>query len=140
MLQELYQEVILDHSKSPRNSGVIDEPSHQAEGFNPFCGDQVKVMLIVDEGLIQEIRFSGQGCAISQASASMMTQAVKGHTVAEARDIFKTFHKAVTEDDEPDIDVLNELASLCGVKAYPSRIKCATLAWHAMEEALENHA
>jgi nitrogen fixation NifU-like protein len=137
MLQELYQEVIIDHGKSPRNSGVLEKATHEAEGYNPYCGDEVHLTVVVKDGVIVDLKFEGQGCAISQASASMMTEAVKGKNVEEAKAIFKRFHDALMSREDPDYDALDELASLTGVKDYPSRIKCATLAWHCLEDALE---
>lgn len=139
-LRELYQQVILDHNKQPRNFRVLDPASHQAKGHNPLCGDRVTVYLDVDaDGVIQDISFQGQGCAISTASASLMTTMLKGKTQAEADALFNKFHALVTSDAEPTDD-LGKLTVLGGVREYPSRVKCATLAWHAVQAALENQA
>ncbi|MBS1715415.1 MAG: SUF system NifU family Fe-S cluster assembly protein [Armatimonadetes bacterium] len=138
-LTDLYQEIILDHGKNPRNRREIPGATHLAEGFNPLCGDQIKVWLKVEGGTIADAAFTGQGCAISQASASMMTQAVKGQTVAFAEELFNNFRQHVIEnndnvlDDGQDLGILN---CLTGVRRFPNRIKCAVLAWHAMHSAL----
>lgn len=137
MLDDLYQELILDHGKKPRNFGDLPGATHEAEGYNPFCGDQVHVRLILSGDRIDSIRFVGCGCAISTASSSMMTEAVKGRTVAEARELFSRFREAVTLEQEPDVETLGQLICLAGVKQYPNRIKCATLAWHALDQALK---
>lgn len=136
-LRDLYQEVILDHNKQPRNFRAIDTASHQANGHNPLCGDQVTIYLDVKDGLIQDISFQGRGCAISTASASLMTTILKGKTLTEAEQLFGRFHDMVTSDDDPPGD-MGKLAVLSGVRDYPSRVKCATLAWHAMQAALNN--
>jgi nitrogen fixation NifU-like protein len=136
-LRDLYQEVILDHNKQPRNFRAIDAASHQANGHNPLCGDQVTIYLDVKDDLISDISFQGRGCAISTASASLMTTILKGKTLAEAEQLFGKFHDMVTSDDELPMD-MGKLAVLSGVRDYPSRVKCATLAWHAMQAALEN--
>ena len=135
-LDELYQEIILDHGQRPRNFGELDDRTHEAEGFNPLCGDQMRVHLVLNGDRIDDIRFSGKGCAISTASASMMTQIVKGKTVDEAFELFERFRKAVTTDSDGDSD-LGELGCLTGVKRFPARVKCATLAWHAMKTAID---
>lgn len=143
-LTDLYQEVILDHSRNPRNFGPVQEPSRQARGSNPLCGDRVTVYLAVNGERIDEANFDGRGCAISIASASMMTEMIKGKTVEQARSLFDRFHTLVTSDTSEPKNVngaadeeLVELASLSGVRAFPTRIKCATLAWHAMSAALD---
>ena len=133
-LNELYQEIILDHGRKPRNFGELEKQTHEAEGYNPLCGDQVRIHVLVNEDKIEDIRFSGSGCAISTASASMMTQFVKGKTVEEAMNIFEKFRKFVTEGS--DTDDMGELGCLAGVKQFPNRVKCATLAWHTMKSAL----
>ncbi|WP_199415227.1 Fe-S cluster assembly sulfur transfer protein SufU [Wohlfahrtiimonas sp. G9077] len=136
-LQALYQEVILDHNKKPRNFRVIDPATHAARGHNPLCGDQIKVFLTVDDnGVIQDVSFKGEGCAISTASSSLMTEAVKGKTIEEAEKLYNIFHDAVTTDEDVDTSELGRLAILTGVKKYPARVKCATLAWHALHAAL----
>ena len=135
MLDDLYQDLILDHGKRPRNFGPLPGCTHEAEGLNPFCGDQVHVRLILEGDRLQEVRFEGAGCAISTASASMMTQMVKGKTIEEAQALFSRFHDAALGRAEPEN--LGELEALCGVKDYPNRIKCATLAWHALVKAIE---
>lgn len=136
-LRDLYQEVILDHNKRPRNFRELEPVTHQARGHNPLCGDRITVYLDVEDGVIRDIAFQGQGCAISTASASLMTTALKGKTVAEAEALFGRFHELVTHEGEPP-DELGKLAVLSGVRDYPSRVKCATLAWHAMQAALHN--
>jgi len=141
--QDLYQQVIIEHHKKPRNFRKIEKPSHQAEGFNPLCGDHLWVYMNVNEaGTIDDISFEGDGCAISKASASMMTQNLKGKTVAEANAIFHDFHKMVLGqlDPETDANVLGRLAIFSGIWKYPARVKCAALAWHTMNGALSNEA
>ena len=137
-LSDLYQEVILDHSRHPRNFGPAEGANRQARGNNPLCGDRVTVYLTVEGDRISDVRFEARGCAISVASASMMTEMIKGKTVEEAKSLFERFHALVTGDGEDGGDgELNELESLSGVRAFPTRIKCATLAWHAMTAALD---
>ncbi len=137
-LQDLYQQTLLDHGKRPRNFGPLPEATHRAEGYNPMCGDEVRLALLVEGDVVREARFEGCGCAISQASASMMTQAVKGQTVVHARELFDRFHAVVVRgEDEASDDDLGPLDCLTGVRQYPNRIKCATLAWHALKDALE---
>jgi nitrogen fixation NifU-like protein len=136
-LRDLYQEVILDHNKRPRNFRVLNPYSHKAEGYNPLCGDKVTVYLDVQDGIIKDLSFQGAGCAISSASASMMTEVLKGKSMAEVEKLFKDFHDAVTGSSEPSPQ-LGKLAVLAGVRDYPSRVKCATLVWHALRAALEN--
>ena len=137
-LDELYKQVILDHNKNPRNFGIVDHHSHHAEGHNPLCGDQINVTLILENGIIIDIKFNGTGCAISKASASIMTTLVKGKTIEEAKDLFDDFHEIVTHDiaDEIDDTNLGKLAVFCGVREFPARIKCASLAWHTLKDAL----
>lgn len=134
-LGDLYQEIIIDHNRSPRNFRRLEAPTHQAEGFNPLCGDRLTLYLRLRDGVIEEAGFEGQGCAISVASASLMTEALRGRTEEEARRLFERFHEMVTSDAPADA-ALGKLAALAGVRAYPSRIKCATLCWHAMQSAL----
>ena len=134
-LRELYQEVILDHNKRPRNYRVLDPATHEAKGHNPLCGDRVTVYLTVVDDIIQELAFQGQGCAISTASASLMTEALKGKTIVQAQELFERFHDLVTTDQETPSN-MGKLAVLMGVRDYPSRVKCATLPWHAVQAAL----
>jgi nitrogen fixation protein NifU and related proteins len=137
-LRELYQQVILDHNKTPRNYGKIDDANCDQEGFNPLCGDHLHVYVHMEGDLIEGISFEGTGCAISRASASLMTAAIKGKTVAEADEFFRIFHDMVTaEVDTPvDREQLGKLAVFAGVREFPMRIKCATLAWHTARSAM----
>ena len=136
MTNDLYQELILDHNRRPRNCRGIDCPTCHAEGFNPLCGDKVEVFVMMDGDVLADVSFQAVGCAISTASASLMTESVKGMTVAEVSDIFKAFRVLAT-GGEPDMD-LGKLEAFAGVSNYPARVKCATLAWHALKSALEN--
>ena len=138
-LQELYQSLILDHNRSPRNFGALEGADRHAEGFNPLCGDQVKVDLKLEGDRIADIKFSGNGCAISKASASLMTTAVKGKSLAEAERLFEGFHGLVTGTNPPDDPktALGKLAIFAGVAEFPVRVKCATLAWHALHDAMK---
>jgi nitrogen fixation NifU-like protein len=136
-LSELYQEVILDHNKRPRNFKVLDNPSHQAEGYNPLCGDRLNLFVNVEAGRIADVGFQGSGCAISRASASLMTDAVKGRSVAEARALFERFHRMVTTPPDRGVEDMGKLSVLAGVREFPVRIKCASLAWHTLKAALE---
>ena len=138
-LSELYQQVILDHNKKPRNFQKLEAANRTAEGFNPLCGDQLTVYMLMDEGVVREVSFVGTGCAISKASASMMTQAVKGKTRDEARLLFDEFHRMVTGelDEEAEPNQLGRLKIFAGVRDYPARVKCASLPWHTMHAALE---
>jgi nitrogen fixation protein NifU and related proteins len=143
--RELYQDIILDHGRKPRNFHALAHPSHFAHGHNPLCGDRVTVYLAIDGDRTQDVSFEGRGCAISTASASLMTEVLKGKTLAEADELFKAFHAEVTGGDAPAVedklqDDFDRLAPLEGVKAYPARVKCATLAWHAFEAALKSGA
>jgi nitrogen fixation NifU-like protein len=135
-LRDLYQEVILDHNKRPRNFRIIPQPTHKADGVNPLCGDRISIFLNVEDGVIKDIAFQGAGCAISSASASLMTEALKGKPVAEIEHLFDAFHNVVTSDCDCPRG-LGKLSVLAGVRDYPSRVKCATLAWHAVRAALE---
>lgn len=137
-LRDLYQEVIIDHSRNPRNHREISEASCKARGFNPLCGDKLTVYLQVQNGIIQDISFVGCGCAISQASASLMTEVLRGKTVSEAHELFRRFHHMVTVETDASTLALDKLAVLSGVRAYPARVKCATLAWHTLESALKH--
>lgn len=136
-LHALYQELVLDHGRRPRNFGPLEGANREAEGFNPLCGDQLKLYLAVDDGdVIRDARFEGKGCAISTASASLMTQALKGRSLAEAEALFERFHDTVTGRVEPDEEALGKLAVFQGVSRFPTRVKCATLCWHTLRAAL----
>ncbi len=137
-LRDLYQEVILDHSKRPRNFRKMDEANRHAEGYNPLCGDKVTVYLAVRDGVVADAAFQGSGCAISTASASMMTESLKGKTVAEVEALFSRFHEMMTAPDEPAASPsgLGKLAVFAGVREFPMRVKCAVLAWHTLRSAL----
>jgi nitrogen fixation protein NifU and related proteins len=134
-LRDLYQEVILDHNRRPRNFGPLPESNRSAEGHNPLCGDRVTVHLRVEDGRVEGIRFQGSGCAISTASASLMTEALRGKSVEEAHALFHQFHHLLTKGAD-DPTVLGKLAVFAGVREFPIRVKCATLAWHTLEAAL----
>ena len=137
-LRELYQEVILDHGRRPRNFGPLEDATHHAHGHNPLCGDKFTVRLRVDGGTIQEVRFEGTGCAISTASASLLTQVLRGKTRSEAQELLQGFVAMLTEaEDAPDASTLGKLAVFAGVKEFPVRVKCATLAWHTLKAALQ---
>jgi nitrogen fixation NifU-like protein len=136
-LRELYQEVILEHSKKPRNYRALATANHKAEGYNPLCGDHFTVYLDLENGAIKDIGFQGSGCAISKASASMMTQSLKGKTAAEAEELFSKFHDVVTGHAVGNEENLGKLAVFAGVSEFPLRVKCATLAWHALRAALK---
>jgi len=137
-LRELYQQLILDHNKSPRNFGDLPDANRSSEGHNPLCGDHIKVAVKLSEDLIEEIAFLGSGCAISKASASMMTAEVKGKTIEEVETIFRDFQSMVTSDitTQPETDHMGKLAVFSGVREFPARIKCATLSWHTLHAAL----
>jgi nitrogen fixation NifU-like protein len=139
-MRELYQEVILDHQRHPRNFGKIDGANRHAEGFNPLCGDRVTIYAVVEGDVIRDLSFEGSGCAICMASCSLMTDELKGRTLAEAEALFGRFHDLVTGESgaEPDIDALGKLAVFEGVREFPVRVKCATLPWHALKAALKS--
>jgi nitrogen fixation NifU-like protein len=139
-LSELYQQVILDHNKKPRNFRKLETANHSAEGYNPLCGDHLTVYLNLADDSVKEIAFEGSGCAISKAAASMMTQAVKGKTKEQAEELFKEFHSMVTGelDEEAEENSLGNLKIFAGVRDFPVRVKCATLPWHTMHAALNN--
>lgn len=138
-LRDLYQEVILDHGKNPRNFRTNEAATRQAKGYNPLCGDQVRLFVDVDDaGVVRDLSFQGNGCAISTASTSMMTQILRGKSVAEARALFQAFHELITGTAPPATEYLGKLAVFAGVRDYPNRAKCATLAWHTLNAALEN--
>jgi nitrogen fixation NifU-like protein len=138
-LSDLYQEIILDHNRRPRNYGKLDHPTHQAQGHNPLCGDEISVFIKVADDRITDITFDGQGCAISKASASLMTSRLKGKTLEEVRSVASDVRQLLTgpEGEAADLEKLGDLAALEGVRKYAVRVKCATLAWHALEAALE---
>ncbi len=137
-LRELYQQVILDHNKSPRNFRKIEKPSFFAEGYNPLCGDRIDIYVEVKDDVVQDVSFQGSGCAISKASASLMTSMLKGKKIDEAKEIFEKFHDLITGklDDDPDVETLGKLAVFAGVREFPTRVKCASLAWHTFINAL----
>lgn len=139
-LRELYQQVILDHNKHPKNFGKIAAANRTAEGHNPLCGDHLDLYLQVEDDVIKDISFEGAGCAISKSSASVMTTVLKGKSIAEAEQLFKKFQKLITAEPgaEPDLQDLGKLAIFCGVREFPLRVKCAGLAWHTMAAALKN--
>jgi nitrogen fixation NifU-like protein len=136
-IKDLYQEVIVDHNRSPRNFGRLDDPDKTLEGFNPLCGDKLTLYLKTDGDTIKDISFDGSGCAISVASASLMTDVMKGKSMQEAENIFNDFHDLITTDKEANIEELGKLAALAGVKAYPARVKCASLCWHTLHSAIQ---
>jgi len=138
--RELYQEVILDHGKNPRNFGPLPEANREAHGHNPLCGDKIALHVVLDGDLVQDVKFEGAGCAISMASASLMTTILKGKTEAEARALFEQFHDLLTSNEEASLDqleALDKLAVFSGVRDYPLRVKCATLGWHTLNAALD---
>ena len=137
-LRELYQEVVMDHNRRPRNFHKLEDANRTAEGFNPLCGDRISLYLSVDDEVISDVGFLANGCAISKASASMMTERIKGTPVSEAERVFDAFRHMVTRKPEEgyDADMLGDLEILSGVSDYPARIKCATLSWHALNSAL----
>jgi nitrogen fixation NifU-like protein len=135
-LNDLYQEVILDHNRRPRNFHALADASHTAEGYNPLCGDRLTLYLRIADGTIADVAFEGAGCAISKASASMMTDAVKGRTVGEVNALFERFHRMVTTPPEQAVEDMGKLSSLAGVREFPIRVKCASLAWHTLKAAM----
>jgi nitrogen fixation protein NifU and related proteins len=144
-LRDLYQDIILDHGRHPRNFRSIEKPSHFARGHNPLCGDRVTIFLTVEGDRIADVAFEGKGCAISTASSSLMTEVLKGKTLDEARILFENFHAKVTGGEASPLpesleDDGDRLEPLTGVKTFPARVKCATLSWHALEAALKNGA
>ena len=139
-LRDLYQDLILDHTKRPRNFGPMEHANCRADGHNPLCGDKLTVFLDVDNGVVKDVRFQGSGCAISTASASMMTESIKGKTRAEVETLFEKFHHMLTgpQSVESEDDELGKLVVFSGVKEFPVRVKCATLAWHTLNAALKH--
>ena len=140
--QELYQEIVMDHNRRPRNFGSMTDSTATSEGFNPLCGDQITLFLKVSEDIVEDISFEGVGCAISKSSASMMTEGVKGKSVEEALTVFEAFREMITakSDGSKDSEILGDLEILKGVAQYPTRIKCATLSWHTLQAALQGTA
>ncbi len=140
-LGDLYQQLILDHNRRPRNFGPLADATHHAEGYNPLCGDKITVYLTLDaDQVVTQVRFDGKGCAISKASASLMTDQLKGKTVAQADSLFRNFHALVAGVGAPDEVALGKLAAFGGVREFPMRVKCATLAWHTFRAALQQAA
>ncbi len=137
-LSDLYQEVILDHNKRPRNFHRMEQPNRHADGHNPLCGDRVTIYLDIENDRVRDVSFEGSGCAISKASASMMTEAIKGMTLAEVESLFRSFHGLVTGQEPAGEEDLGKLVVFSGVREFPARVKCASLAWHTMHAALEN--
>jgi nitrogen fixation NifU-like protein len=137
MVHDLYQETILDHSKRPRNCRPMDDANRKAEGYNPLCGDKLKLFLKIENDVVQDASFVGSGCAISTASASLMTESLKGKSREEAMVLLDKFHELLTTDTPVSKD-LGKLVVFCGVREYPARVKCATLAWHTLKSALVN--
>ena len=138
-LRDLYQEVILDHNRNPRNFGPLEDADLRADGHNPLCGDKLSIAVNVVEGVVTDIRFEGSGCAISKASASLMTEGIKGSTLDEARKLFDRFHQLVTDRSVPPDEELGKLAVFAGVRDYPARVKCAILAWHTLRAAVDDN-
>jgi nitrogen fixation NifU-like protein len=139
MVHDLYEETILDHSKRPRNCHAMPDATRQADGYNPLCGDKLRLFLKMDGEIVKDVSFIGAGCAISTASASLMTESLKGKTRAEALALLEKFHELLTTDSQVNKD-LGKLVVFCGVREYPARVKCATLAWHTLKNALTNTA
>jgi nitrogen fixation NifU-like protein len=139
-LRDLYQEIILDHGRRPRNFRRLDPPAQHAEGYNPLCGDKITVYVDLEDGRVRDVAFEGSGCAISTASASVMTEMLKGKTAAEVEELFHHFHALVTGATDADAEGLGKLAVFAGVREFPTRVKCATLAWHTLRAALEGKA
>jgi len=139
-LNDLYQELILDHNRRPRNFHAIPDASHRAEGYNPLCGDRLTVYLKLEGNVICDAAFEGSGCAISKASASLMTDAIRGASVPDARALFERFHRMVTTPPDQDVEDLGKLSALAGVREFPVRVKCASLAWHTFKAAVDRAA
>lgn len=141
-IRDLYQEVVFDHNRNPRNFRVMEDANRKIEGFNPLCGDKITLYVKVNDGVIEDLSFQGSGCAISTASASLMTEIVKGQTEEEAQHLFDIFHRITTgkNNEAVNLEDIGKLAVLAGVRAYPARVKCATLAWHSLQAALKNEA
>lgn len=138
-LNELYQELILDHANSPHQFGELSSPTHLAKGVNPICSDDVVVYLDVSDNIIRDIKFKGEGCVLSRASASMMADAIKGKTLAEVDALYSLFHEMLTEEADSNYESLGKLQAFATVDQFPMRVKCVTLSWHTMRAALQNH-
>jgi nitrogen fixation protein NifU and related proteins len=136
-IADLYQEMVVDHSRRPRNYRRLENPTHQAEGFNPLCGDKVNVYVDLDRGVVRDVSFEGEGCAISKASASLMTESIKGKSEAEVMSLFARFRDLATGRVDGDPTELGKLAVFSGLSGFPTRVKCATLPWHTLRAALE---
>ena len=139
-LEDLYQEIVMDHNRRPRNFGELNDPTNSADGFNPICGDQIALQLFIEDGIVSDVAFNGVGCAISKSSASMMTEELKGKTLEHAEQLFEAFRKMITRTpgDPYDSNLLGDLEILQGVSQYPARIKCATLPWHTLHSAIQD--
>lgn len=137
-LTELYQDLVLDHNSRPRNFRKVLSANHSAEGYNPLCGDRVTVYVEIEGGVVKDIGFQGTGCAISRASASMMTESVKGKTLEGARTLFEKFHEQVAGSEKHEDEDLGDLEAFAGIREYPSRVKCAVLGWHTLKAALDS--
>ena len=136
-VRELYQQIILDHNRSPKNFRVIEGADRVIEAFNPLCGDHYSIYLVLEGDKVVDVSFQGSGCAISKASASVMTQLVRGGTIDEAKELFELFHALVTGKSEGSLEELGKLAAFAGVREFPARVKCASLSWHSLSAALE---
>jgi nitrogen fixation protein NifU and related proteins len=139
-LNELYQQMILDHNRRPRNFRAIEAPSRTQEGYNPLCGDRLTLYVTLEDDVVKDVAFQGSGCAISKASASLMTEALKGKRVDEARQLFDRFHRMITTPPDQPVEDLGKLSVLAGVREFPTRVKCASLAWHTMKTAVADDA
>lgn len=139
-IRDLYQEVVFDHNRNPRNFRVMEDATRTIDGFNPLCGDRITLYIKIHNGIIEDVSFQGSGCAISTASASLMTEIVRGKSEAEAEHLFDLFHRITTgkSGDDVNLEEIGKLAVLAGVRAYPARVKCATLAWHSLQAALKD--
>ena len=139
---DLYQDIVMDHSRRPRNYGPLENPTSSNDGYNPLCGDEITVFLRLEDNKVAEVSFQAEGCAISKSSASMMTEGIKGKTVVDAMKVFEAFRSLLTQDqlDDQQIELLGDLEILRGVSHYPARIKCATLSWHTLKAGLEGNA
>ncbi len=136
-MDDLYQELVLEHKKHPRNQGDLDTATHHADGHNPLCGDELQLHLLIEDGVVKDVRFTGQGCAISTASASMMTEAIKGQAVEKIEALLSSYLEMVAGEGPADKATLGKLVAFSGVRQYPNRVKCATLAWHTLKAALD---